>query len=235
MRWRSICRAFEPARRQDIRLTVGFTARVDVVLGLATVAETVTVSGAAPVVDVSATSGSTLLTNEHAPAHGHLPQQRDERVDAGARRAHVPRCRWRPDDAGEPGAARVRRRRHRSGTPIDGVQNFRLGTTFWDYQTFDEVRVQSTGADAERPTRGVQVTAVVKSGGNEFHGGGFWAGTNSSFQGNNIDQELEAAGITSGDALDSSMTSAESWGAASSGTSCGSTVPPVSARPRMTC
>ncbi len=86
---------------------------------------------------------------------------------------------------------------------IDGVQNYRLGTTFWDYQTFDEVRVQSTGADAERPTRGVQVTAVVKSGGNEFHGGGLWAGTNGSFQSNNLDQELEDAGVTSGDALDS--------------------------------
>ena len=49
---------------------------------------------------------------------------------------------------------------------IDGVQNFRLGSTFWDYQTFDEVLVQTTGVDADRPTKGVRVTAVVKSGGN---------------------------------------------------------------------
>jgi hypothetical protein len=55
---------FQSVRRQDIRLTVGFTARLDVVLGVAAVGETVTVSGAAPIVDVSATSGSTQLTNE---------------------------------------------------------------------------------------------------------------------------------------------------------------------------
>ena len=55
---------FRPAQRQDVRLTVGFTARIDVALGLATVAETVTVSGASPVVDVASTSGSTLLTSE---------------------------------------------------------------------------------------------------------------------------------------------------------------------------
>ena len=55
---------FRPAQRQNVRLTVGFTAKLDVALGLASVAETVTVSGAAPVVDVSATSGSTLLTRE---------------------------------------------------------------------------------------------------------------------------------------------------------------------------
>ena len=66
---------------------------------------------------------------------------------------------------------------------IDGVQNFRLGSTFWDYQTFDEVRVQTTGVDADRPTKGVQVSAVVKSGGNEFHGSGFYAATNKQFSG----------------------------------------------------
>ena len=55
---------FQPIRRQDIRLTVGFTARLDVQLAVSSVTESVTVSGAAPVVDVASTSGSTLLTNE---------------------------------------------------------------------------------------------------------------------------------------------------------------------------
>ena len=55
---------FRPVQRQNVRLTVGFTAKLDVSLGLATVAETVTVAGAAPVVDVTATSGSTLFTQE---------------------------------------------------------------------------------------------------------------------------------------------------------------------------
>src|SRR5688572_16753144 len=40
---------FSPIRRQDIRLTVGFTARLDIQLSLSTVAESVTVTGAAPV------------------------------------------------------------------------------------------------------------------------------------------------------------------------------------------
>ena len=55
---------FRPAQREAVRLTVGFIAKVDVALGLASVAETVTVSGASPLVDVSATSGNTLLTRE---------------------------------------------------------------------------------------------------------------------------------------------------------------------------
>ena len=88
---------FRPVQRQNVRLTVGFTARIDVALGLATVAETVTVSGAAPVVDVTATSGSTLLTKEIARAHAHEPQWGDEPVDPGARRAQLARCRGQPD------------------------------------------------------------------------------------------------------------------------------------------
>ena len=55
---------FQPARRESVRLTVGFTARIDVGLKLAAVAESVTVSGAAPVVDVTSTSADTLLTRE---------------------------------------------------------------------------------------------------------------------------------------------------------------------------
>ena len=195
---------FSAIRRQDIRLTVGFTARLDVVLGVAGVGETVTVSGAAPIVDVATTSGSTMLTNEQlqlsATARNSVmsvltmaPGVRTF-TDVGGGQMMLENPTPRAYGIGGAGS---------QWYTIDGVQNYRLGTTFWDYQTFDEVRVQSTGADAERPTRGVQVTAVVKSGGNEFHGGGLWAGTNGNFQNNNIDDELEAAGITSGDALDS--------------------------------
>ena len=71
----------------------------------------------------------------------------------------------------------------------------------WDYQTIDEARVQTLGTDAEAPTRGVQVNAVVKSGGNEFHGNGSWAQSNHRFQSNNIDQELADIGLTSGNQI----------------------------------
>jgi hypothetical protein len=193
---------FQPVKRPEIRLTVGFTARLDVQLGLSGVTESVTVSGAAPVVDVASTSGSTLLTNEI------LELSATSRNSVMSVLTMAPGVRSFTDVGGgqmmlENPASRAYGVGGSQWYTVDGVQNYRLGTTFWDYNAFDEVRVQSVGADAERPTRGVQVTAVVKSGGNEFHGGGFYAGTNSSFQSNNIDDELEAEGITSGDALDS--------------------------------
>ena len=193
---------FQPIKRQDIRLTVGFTAKLDVQLNVSTVTESVTVSGAAPVVDVSTTSGSTLLTNDI------LQLSATSRNSVMSVLTMAPGVRsWTDVGGGQMMLENPSSRAYGVGGSqwytVDGVQNYRLGTTFWDYNAFDEVRVQSVGADAERATRGVQVTAVVKSGGNEFHGGGFYAATNSGFQGNNIDQELEDVGITSGDALDS--------------------------------
>src|SRR5262245_16383943 len=55
---------FVTNRREEIRLTVGFTARLDVELGVGTVQETVTVSGSAPLVDVASTTTTTQLTRE---------------------------------------------------------------------------------------------------------------------------------------------------------------------------
>ena len=55
---------FGTLRREDIRLTAGFTARVDIRLKVGTLSETVTVSGEAPIVDVAATSTRTQLTRE---------------------------------------------------------------------------------------------------------------------------------------------------------------------------
>ena len=55
---------FQPVRQEQLRLTIGFQARVDVSLKVATLAESVTVSGVAPVVDVTSTTARTQLTRE---------------------------------------------------------------------------------------------------------------------------------------------------------------------------
>src|SRR5437667_4697475 len=55
---------FQTVRRQELRLTIGFQARLDIVLKVGALTESVTVSGAAPVVDVTSTSTRTQLTRE---------------------------------------------------------------------------------------------------------------------------------------------------------------------------
>lgn len=193
---------FQTVRRQDVRLTVGFTARIDVSLGIAAVGETVTVSGQAPIVDVTATSGSTQLTNEM------LQLSATTRNNMMSVLTMAPGVRTFLEVGG--GALMLENpnpRVHGVGGSIwytlDGIAARTTNqSASWDYQTLEEVRIQTLGTDAEQPTRGVQITGIVKSGGNDFHGSGFWSGANKSLEATNVDAELEAIGITSGDRLD---------------------------------
>lgn len=55
---------FEAVRRPDIRLTVGFVARLDTTMRIGAVQETITVFGASPVIDTVTTAATTQLTRE---------------------------------------------------------------------------------------------------------------------------------------------------------------------------
>ena len=63
------CAVFKAFRREGLELTAGFAARVNATLQIGAVAETITVSGGSPIVDLTTTRGgqtinSTLLTTE---------------------------------------------------------------------------------------------------------------------------------------------------------------------------
>src|ERR1700719_2664200 len=66
---------FQTFVRENLQLTAGFAARVDVLLKVGSVSETVVVSGASPVVDVTTTSGgqtlSTQVIESTLPTLGH--------------------------------------------------------------------------------------------------------------------------------------------------------------------
>ena len=55
---------FQGVRREGVRLTVGFTARVDISLGVGALEEQITVTAVSPLVDVSSTTATTQFTRE---------------------------------------------------------------------------------------------------------------------------------------------------------------------------
>src|SRR5204862_7868103 len=65
---------FSTSIREDLRLTVGFNARVDLTLKLGAMEESVTVSGQSPVVDITSTTGSVAFTKEVLDS---IPRGRD--------------------------------------------------------------------------------------------------------------------------------------------------------------
>ncbi|MBI4475487.1 MAG: TonB-dependent receptor [Acidobacteria bacterium] len=74
------------------------------------------------------------------------------------------------------------------------------GSSFYgDYGSWEEVQVTAAGNSAEQATGGAAITAVIRSGGNEFHGGAYLSYEKGSFQADNITDALRRQGITAGD------------------------------------
>jgi hypothetical protein len=196
---------FQTVRREGIRLTVGFTAKVDVALKVGSLEETVTVSGVSPVVDTRSTTTTTQLTKETIEL---LPSSRNGIVSI---LAQAPGVRTLRDVGGSTlNQVPTYRAFGQAGEPfttLDGVWTSSLQSSggqanYWDYTAIEEAAVKTLGNGAEVPSRGINLNAVVKSGGNQFHGTGYINYSGKSLQSDNIDATLQSEGITVSDLVD---------------------------------
>jgi hypothetical protein len=177
---------FVTNRREEIRLTVGFTARLDVVMGVGTVQETVTVSGAAPLVDVASTTTTTQLTRETLEL---LPTSRNS-FNAMMIQTPSARTSVRLDVGGS--GFNDSPRFHtmgQLGESWQGVEDIIMQSpasnpsgSYTDYASLEEATIQVMGHSAATPTRGLAINGVVKSGGNDFHGQAFYSRTSDNLR-----------------------------------------------------
>lgn len=190
---------FQTVRREGVRLTVDFQAKIDVPLKVGSLEETITVSGAAPVVDVSSTAATTQFTRETIEL---LPTSRNGIVSLLAQAPGVRTLR----DVGGSSLNQVPTYRAfgqagEAYATFEGVQTSSLQASsgqanYWDYTALEEVSVRTLGNSAEVPSRGVNLVAIVKSGSNQFHSTTSYNKTGKSFQSDNIDDNLRKQGIT---------------------------------------
>jgi hypothetical protein len=181
---------FNSLKRSGIQIALGFTANVNVELALATLQETVTVSGESPVIDTSATRVVQTFKLEQLQS---IPNGRDMwallavtpavmmgRIDVGGNRAGT---QTGYTAYGMNGQVRVL---------IEGI-NTTEGTGgagfYFDYSSLEEVFLGTTGQSAEMPNPGVQSQFIAKSGGNQFNGEYYLDWYNNSLQGANIPEE----------------------------------------------
>ena len=158
--------------RDDLRLTVGFVARVDESLKVGVMSESVTVSGQSPVVDVTSTSASVAFTKEILDS---VPRGRDlqnvlamapgvtqETMDVGGSTLAQ-----RQDTASYGMAAQPKLQYEGMNIAMGADQNTPI---YFIDNSLEEVQVRTSGNDAEVSTPGVSMVAIMKSGGNQFHG-----------------------------------------------------------------
>jgi hypothetical protein len=184
---------FNTVKREGIQISLGFTANLNVELALATLQETVTVTGDSPVIDTTATR---VVQNFKLEQLQSIPNGRDmwsllavtpavqmARIDVGGNRAGT-QTDYRA--YGQEGQVRVL---------IEGI-NTTEGTGgagfYFDYSSLEEVFLGTSGQSAEMPNPGVQSQFIAKSGGNNFSGEYYLDWYNNSLQGSNIPDEYTA-------------------------------------------
>jgi hypothetical protein len=184
--------------REGIVLTTGFNARVDPILKVATLAETVTVTGETPLVDVTSTRGGTTVSKDLISAVPGNKDYQDTLLLVGGTNAAGPPLNGRLT-AGQAGFTGKTYGAGGGTAIIEGVKM--NPNEVPDFTTFEEVDVKTFGNTADVDTPGAAVQLIVKSGGNQFHGDYTEIAQSKRFQANNIDATLRAQGISTGDAI----------------------------------
>jgi Carboxypeptidase regulatory-like domain len=194
---------FGTVKREGIELGANFTSALNVDLQVGTLAETVTVSGASPVVDVQNLSNNTILTTEvltsvplakttqtlfsMMPSVVQAPSSKDVGGSLGEYSTHGSVHGAKGSD---------------EALLLDGMRfNPFLGTTSYGLYPnpagAEEIVIESAaGGSAEYTLAGLQMNLIPKSGGNRFSGFLFANYAGSGFESNNLTTELQNQGLT---------------------------------------
>jgi len=185
--------------RAGLELQSNVTLPLSVELTVGAIAETVTVSGASPLVDVQAASRNQVLTRDLIDA---LPVTRN----AQSVGAIVPGVKMsRPDVGGSQMMEQIAESTHGSATKditmqVDGMSinstmNDNVIMPYHDDAVNQEVSVQTSAVNAEVSAGGLRVNMIPKDGGNRVAGTLYLGGTPESWQSPNIDDTLRAKGV----------------------------------------
>ena len=187
---------------QDIRVTIGFRAQVNGNLELSTVQETVTVTGASPLVDTREVGTSTAFDLETMQ---NIPSARDpwvmlERTPG----IFMDRANVGGNQSGQQsgyisrGASTTNNKWSVDGVDITDMAATGASPMYYDFDMLEEMQVTTGGADVTQQTGGVGINLVTKSGTDRFKGNARFLVTDEELQGDNITPELKAQGAGSG-------------------------------------
>jgi hypothetical protein len=188
---------FATVKREGIELTGAFIAAVNAELKVGELTETITVSGATPVVDVQSARKQTILAKDVVDA---LPSARTTNTIV-ALVPGVTNNQFSQDVGGTTqivfsspvihGSYSADSRIQFDGFSTSNVQQSDMSVYTANMGSAQEVNVNIGAGTAEQQAAGLIVNVIPKEGGNVFSGFFFGAGTNSNFQSSNFTQRLK--------------------------------------------
>ena len=190
---------FNTVVREGIDLPANFTAPVSVQMRVGALEETVTVSGASPLVDVQSTQRREVMSQEliralptgrtYHTALATLPAVRTSQFDVGGS------TQMENGTAGAYGGAFADQIVTIDGMNVNALRGNGSISAYIDTAAVQEYVVQVSGAGAEAQTGGIQINMVPRTGSNRFEGMLLGLFSVNALKSNNISNAQLARGI----------------------------------------
>jgi hypothetical protein len=197
---------FQTFRRDGLQLPAEFTMSVNADLRVGTIEESVTVTGASPVVDVTTAVHTAVLDREVIDA---IPTGRTIQGMGQL----VPGINLNLPDTG---GARAMQQTYMSthgmttanntvmvdGMMVNGLQGDGAVQSYFNDAMNAEVSYQTSGINADTSAGGVRLNMIPREGGNRFSGDFKMVNRPGAWQGDNLTERHKAAGLQAGNATD---------------------------------
>ena len=186
---------FRTIVRENVQVVVGQTVPLDLALTVATVAETVTVTGSSPVVDTTTANTSVNLGEQLLQG---TPGGRDiwSLVEYKVPSLLI----TRPDVGGTSGGLQgvfnargttsAQNTSYLNGINVGDPAAIGAAGFYYDFDAFDDIQVSTGAHDITVPTSGVFLNMVTKTGGEQWRGRTTLAWLGDATQTQNIDDNL---------------------------------------------
>ena len=195
---------FSTTIREGVELPSGFTATIDANMRVGGIEETVTVTGASPLVDVQNTRQQSVVTNELLdilPTSGKAVYNLVALTPGLVANADVGGSRGVYGSGGVQGST-FRGKSDTNKLTFDGMRTHNLqckgGCVGYipNPAVIEEITLETGGVSAESLAAGLAVNLIPKQGGNSFSGETSGVFSNENMQSSNLDDELRGRGLS---------------------------------------
>ena len=185
------------AAERDVIVAMGKNVDLSMTLRLAGVIDTVTVTAPAPMLDAHATGTTTTFTSAELTT---IPTSRDAfALVRSVPGVLVDRVNVGGNESGQaPTIVSKGTRPQDTVWTLDGIVITDMAAagappTYFNYDNFDEIEVQTAGQDIRQQTGGVGINLITRRGTNQFHGTARGYFANDGTEWSNVPDELKSA------------------------------------------
>lgn len=190
---------FTTIRRDGLELTTAAVTTVDIEMRLGSVQETITVTGATPIVDVQSANRGVTLTSEvvnqlpSTRGYNALVQLIPSITSSTSNQVQItPTIQFFSSHGGRTNEGRVLLDGLQVGAAVNGAGT---GLYMPDTASAQEVSVSLSGGLGEAENGGAIMNIIPKTGGNTFSGIAFGSAAGKWSQGSNLDDRLRGFGL----------------------------------------